>query len=275
MNLNELIQKYIENGYEEAEASSKVCQDIILLKLSKSELKKCITIKGGVVLHSISKDNRRATRDMDIDFIKYSLDDEHIKIFIDKLNNVDDGIKVYIVGNIIKLHHQDYNGKRVSIKIIDNYDNTINSKLDLGVHKEFDIKQDDYCFDINIIDKSAHLLINSKEQIFVEKLKSLLKFGIRSTRYKDIFDFYYLINYGRLNNNKLLRYIDILIFKDEMFDENNINDICIRIKLILNNRRYRSMLSNRDNNWIELPVDEVINSILEYLEELKNIEIYI
>lgn len=40
MNLNELIQKYIENGYEEAEASSKVCQDIILLKLSKSELKK-------------------------------------------------------------------------------------------------------------------------------------------------------------------------------------------------------------------------------------------
>ena len=274
MNLNGLIQKYIESGYEEAEASSKVCQDIILLKLSKSEFKKFITIKGGVVLHSISKDNRRATRDMDIDFIKYSLDDEHIKIFIDKLNNVDDGIKVYIVGNIIKLHHQDYDGKRVSIKIIDNYDNTINSKLDIGVHKEFDIEQDDYCFDINIIDKSAHLLINSKEQIFVEKLKSLLKFGIRSTRYKDIFDFYYLINYGRLNKNKLLRYIDILIFKDEMFDENNINDICIRIKLILNNRRYKSMLSNRDNNWIEIPVDEVINSILEYFEELKNIEVY-
>lgn len=55
-------------------------------------------------------------------------------------------------------------------------------------------------------------LINSKEQIFVEKLKSLLKFGITSTRFKDIFDFYYLINNENLNKVKLIKYIDILIF---------------------------------------------------------------
>ncbi len=32
-----------------------------------------------------------------------------------------------------------------------------------------------------------------------EKLKSLLKFGIRTTRYKDIFDIYYLINNTNIN----------------------------------------------------------------------------
>ena len=31
-------------------------------------------------------------------------------------------------------------------------------------------------------------LINSKEQMFTEKLRSILKFGPLSTRYKDIFD---------------------------------------------------------------------------------------
>lgn len=58
MNLGNLIQKYIENGYEEIDAIAKVCQDIILIKISKSGFKEHITIKGGVVMHNISKDKR-------------------------------------------------------------------------------------------------------------------------------------------------------------------------------------------------------------------------
>ena len=51
--------------------STKVCQDILLAKISKGALNRNITIKGGVVMHNISKDSRRATRDLDLDFIKY------------------------------------------------------------------------------------------------------------------------------------------------------------------------------------------------------------
>lgn len=94
MNIKELIKKYIDIGYDEIDAIAKVSQDIILLKISKSRFKNHITIKGGVVMHNISKDMRRATRDMDMDFIKYSLDDESIEEFINKLNNVNDGITV-------------------------------------------------------------------------------------------------------------------------------------------------------------------------------------
>ena len=191
-----------------------------------------------------------------------------------KILYFDDGIQINIVGSITKLHHQDYDGKRVNINLIDNYKNVINSKLDIGVHKEFNIQQDEYCFDMNIINEHANLLINSCEQIFAEKLKSLLKFGIRSTRYKDIFDFYYLINYERLDKNKLMRYIDILIFKDEMCYENSIDDIINRIKIILNNRRYKNMLNIADNNWLEMPIDKVIKSILKYLEEFEGLEVY-
>ena len=135
MNLNDLISEYMKLGYKRIEASSKVCQDIILSKISKSNFKDNITIKGGVVMHNISKDIRRATRDLDLDFIKYSLEDDAIIKFINKLNRVNDGIKLTIIGNIEKLHHQDYDGKRVNISLKDNYNNIIDSKLDLGVNK--------------------------------------------------------------------------------------------------------------------------------------------
>ena len=167
------------------------------------------------------------------------------------------------------MHHQDYDGKRVNIKLKDFQNYIINTKLDIGVHKLFDLEQDKYCFDLGIIGESVSLLINSKEQIFVEKLKSLLKFGITSTRYKDIFDFYYLINSEKLDKDKLLNYIDILIFKDLIMKENSFESIVTRMEIIFKNRRYKSMLSEANNNWLNLSVEVVINNILEFLSSLE------
>ena len=84
MILSELVDLYLTDGYNQADANIKVAQDIILFKISKSSLNRNVTIKGGVVMHHISKDKRRATRDMDFDFIKYSLEDSSIKNFVDK-----------------------------------------------------------------------------------------------------------------------------------------------------------------------------------------------
>lgn len=219
-------------------------------------------------MHSISKDLRRATRDMDLDFIKYSLEDNSIIRFIEELSNVDDGIKIEIDGEIKELHHQDYDGKRVNIELFDKYGNKLKTKLDIGVHKLLDIKQDEYCFDLSIINKNANLLINSKEQIFVEKIKSLLKLGFRSTRYKDLFDFYYLINKTELDKEKLMNCFNILIFKDETIRENNIEDIVNRLQMTFNSNAYRNHLSNPKNNWLDITVDDAIMSVLKYIKSL-------
>lgn len=219
-------------------------------------------------MHSISKDLRRATRDMDLDFIKYSLENNSIIRFIDELSNVDDGIKIKIDGEIKELHHQDYDGKRVNIELFDKYGNKLKTKLDIGVHKLLDIKQDEYCFDLSIINKNANLLINSKEQIFVEKIKSLLKLGFRSTRYKDLFDFYYLINKTELDKEKLMNCFNILIFKDETMRENNIKDVVNRLQMTFNSNAYRNHLSNPKNNWLDITVDDAIMSVLKYIKSL-------
>ena len=268
MNISNLISNYTKDGYSERDAMQKVAQDIILFKISNSKYNKNITIKGGVVIHNIFKDKRRSTRDIDIDFIKYSLNENSIINFINELNNQNDNIKIKIIKDIKPLQHQDYNGKRVYIEISDKNHNIINSKLDIGVHKYFNIKQIKYYFDLNIINKNICLLINSKEQIFVEKLKSLLKLGITSTRFKDIFDFYFFINKEKLNKKKLIKYIDILIFQDKNINENNMKNIYTRLESILNNKNFQLRINKSNNNWLNIPVSSVINNILDYFKKL-------
>ena len=140
MDLIEARNNYISDKYNFLDASSKVCQDVILSKIAKSPLSKHVTIKGGVVIHNISNDSRRATRDIDLDFIRYSLADEAIQKFVNTLNNVDDGISINIVAPIEELSQQEYNGKRVIAELMDGAKNKIGIKLDIGVHKNIKIE---------------------------------------------------------------------------------------------------------------------------------------
>lgn len=268
MNLEDIVRHNIENGYDLIDARSKVAQDIILSKISKSKFKNNITIKGGVVMHSISNSVRRATRDLDLDFIKYSLDDKSIIGFIDRLNSVGDNITVEIVGKIEELHHQDYSGKRVYIKISDVNNNEIDTKLDIGVHKLFELEQDDYYFNLDAMEDGVSLLINSSEQIFTEKLKSLLKLGFRSTRYKDLFDFYYLINYDKLDRKKLLKSFQVIIFDDNTMFEETLENIYSRLNSIFKSNAYKRNLTNPKNNWLDIPINDAIEKVLNYIEEL-------
>ena len=142
-------------------------------------------------MRSLSGEIRRATQDIDLDFIRYSISEDSINIFVNKLNCLE-GIHLKIAPPIEELRHQDYKGKRIYIEISDDEDNTLSSKIDIGVHKDLDIEQEEYCFDVCFDEASASVLINSKVQMITEKLKSILRFGTRSTRYKDIFDICYL-----------------------------------------------------------------------------------
>ena len=124
MNLINMIEMESAHGYGDANAQSKVCQDIILKAISSSSLSNNLTIKGGVVMRSKTGNIRRATQDLDIDFIRYSLADESIDMLINKLNCLD-GISIKRHGEIEELRQQDYRGKRVYVEISDTYGNSI------------------------------------------------------------------------------------------------------------------------------------------------------
>lgn len=236
--IEKMTEYYRQLGYSERNAEARVSQDIILKAISKSNFGKNITVKGGVVMRGITKDVRRATEDLDLDFIRYSLEDDSIRRFVTKLNCLDD-ISIEIEDDRIEeLSQQEYRGKRVYILIKDDTGHLLKSKIDLGVHANIGIEQDEYCFDVCMDDEGASLLINSCEQIFAEKLRSLLRFGPFSTRYKDIFDFCYLKDH--VERKRLKECIQIYIFDEPAMKEKNMGDIRRRISATFNNRQFRT-----------------------------------
>ena len=68
MDLEKIVTQYVNNGYSELLAEARVCQDIVLKAIYKSSMNRNVTIKGGIVMRSITGDVRRATRDIDLDF---------------------------------------------------------------------------------------------------------------------------------------------------------------------------------------------------------------
>ena len=255
-----------ELGYKTDDAEARVCQDIVLKAISKSTLSKNVTIKGGVVMRSMTNNIRRATQDMDIDFIRYSLSDESIENFVGKLNCID-GITIIRVGKIEELSQQDYKGKRVNVHIKDTYGNLIESKIDLGVHKHMEIEQEEYCFDIAFDNEGASLLINTREQMFAEKLRSLLKFGTFSTRYKDVYDMYYQCE--KMDEQKLIDCLRIFIFDDSEMRENDMTAILKRLQFVFRDNTYKDRVDKSDKRWLDTEIDEVFDGIVEYLNNFK------
>lgn len=265
MNLQQMIGMYIEEGLTREFASARVCQDIVLKAISDGPLNRNVTIKGGVVMRSLTDDNRRATRDIDLDFIHYSLADESIQAFVRKLNCIPD-IKIEIAGDIEELKHQDYHGKSITIRITDQDNVSIQSKMDIGVHKYMELEQDEYCFDVCMDDNGVSLLKNSMEQAFVEKLRALLIFGQNDRRYKDIYDMYYLKD--RVNKDRLHKYIKLLIFDDEGMRENTIEDIMRRVQKALGDKQFKKRISDSRQRWFDESIDDIADAIILFVKGL-------
>ena len=270
MKLDDIRDAYLAEGYSYLDAGSRVCQDTILSLIAKSPLSGNVTIKGGVVMQHLSGDGRRATQDFDFDFIRYSLSEQSIRAFIEKLNEQSDEVSINIVSAIEELKHQDYKGKRVYIRLTDNDGTRIDTKLDIGVHKDISMEQDLYCFDLSKLDDSVSLLINTKEQIFTEKLKGLLRLGNLSTRYKDVFDMYWLITAGDLSKETVQADIDSIIWSDRTMREYNNGDIVSRLHRAFDDPYFSKSLRQAERqNWLNIDPALATEAIIGFIQSLQ------
>ena len=170
------------------------------------------------------------------------------------------------LGKIEELKQQDYRGKRVYVLIEDTEGNQIRSKIDLGVHNRFELAQEEYCFDIAYDNEGASLLINSDEQMLAEKLRSLLKFGPLSTRFKDVYDMYYLK--GKVDKTKLWQALDTYIFHDDSMREKEGKDIFKRLKFTFSDKEYIKNLDRSDKRWLDDEIDVITEGILKFASEI-------
>ena len=53
--------------------------------------------------------------------------------------------------------------------------------------------------------------------------------------------------------------------------ENTIQDFITRMKGTLNSQRYSNNLNNPKVNWLEIPIEETIDIVLDYISSLEKI----
>jgi len=265
VSFREIIAALEAEGYANGPAQSKLAHDVVLKALEKCGLGKNITVKGGVVMSTITGDIRRATMDMDIDFVNYSLSNAKIDALVQKLNCLR-GIAIARQGSIVDLRQQHYRGKRIFLRISDADGVTVVTKIDIGVHTYAEMLQRDLKFDIVLDVKGAKLPANSREQIFAEKLKSLLKLGVRSNRPKDVFDMCYLIK--GLNKNRFRSFMKILVFDDERMREQDFAAVANRMERTLTSSAYLRKLASVKANWLQVDPRKATVKILSFLKSL-------
>ena len=264
MDLRQIRDVYIDDGLDFQNATARTCRNVVLTLISASRMADHVTVKGGVVMQQISGDRRRATRDIDLDFVRYPMTDEGIGAFIRTLCPADVDVRLEIVGPIDDLKHQGYHGKRVHLRVTDSTGTSMETKLDLGVHDKLPLEQQELWFDTALQDEGVALMANSKEQVCAEKLRSLMRIGAVSARFKDVFDVYYLLCREGVDADALDRAMRVLVYDADDMRENSPADAYARLSRVLNDRRFLRTRSNARNNWLGANVDKVVTGILRH-----------
>lgn len=263
MLIKDIVKKYSNGNTLKHDADNLACQEIILSKIATSKQKEKVTLKGGIVLYNLSKGARPVTKDIDFDLIRTSIDNESLKLFVKKLNSINDGIAVKIQGEIEPLHQENYKGARINIVLIDKNKDKLFFKLDIGVHTYSAIEQEQLLFSFNNINQST-LQVNPPEQIFSEKLFSLANLGALSHRYKDVYDMYYLIKENILNHNKVKEYINLYLNNSKR-QPNDISTLYQKIDETLNDEAFIKDTVESESRWIDDDYDVIKDTILDYV----------
>ena len=82
-----------------------------------------------------------------------------------------------------------------------------------------------------------------------------------------------MINKSDFDKRRFLNYLDKLIFRNELIKESNITELQNNLKYTLSNKRFKSMVNMAKNNWLELSIDDTVNSILDFISSLELVEV--
>lgn len=267
MTLKEQVEALKAQGYSEVLAQAKIVHDVLLLAIAKSGFKASGTLKGGVVMSALTKDIRRATMDMDVDFIRHSIGEAGVRRFVARLQKSMPNYALAIRGPVADLKHEDYRGKRIFLSVKDaSIPRPLKTKMDIGVHTHEAIRQVRIDFDTVSGEVAEELLANPAEQIFTEKLLSLLKHGVVSNRPKDVFDLYYLAE--RVSLVKVRACVKELIYANVRCRANNKADVVRMLDLIFTSRPFVRRLANTNANWLQVEPTVALAGIIKLVKEL-------
>lgn len=183
----------------------------VLMRLERSEYKNNIILKGGVLLSSIIGEDLRTTKDLDATLKSLPLTIESIKKIFEKILciDIDDNVNFEIVSvKDIRLEDE-YSGFRMNVKGIFDKIRT-NFFIEITTGDIITPREIRYKYNSIFEDKKINIMAYTIETIIAEKFESIISKNITTTRAKDFYDLYMLINQHKkeINNRNLVKAIE-------------------------------------------------------------------
>ena len=246
MNSDKLKSIISKKAHGNSDISQKFYQlfyfERILERISKSNYRGQIILKGGLLLTSIIGDDERTTKDMDATLKGIPLTKNDVeKVFNEILNiNIEDGVLFQIISiKDIRLEDE-YGGFRLNIlSRLDNNKTYITVELTTG--DVITPKEMKYNYNSIFEDKKIPIMSYTLETVLAEKFQTIVTRGLLNTRLKDFYDVYILINtkIDELNKYNLIKAIkntfkrretnfDLEQFNEvinDLVDDNNMNNL--------------------------------------------------
>lgn len=282
MNSDKLKSIIAKKAHGNSDISQKFYQlfyfEKILERISKSNYRGQVILKGGLLLTSIIGDDERTTKDMDATLKGIPLNKNDVeKVFNEILNiDIDDGVSFKIISIKDIRSEDEYGGYRLNIlSRLDNNKTYITVELTTG-----DIitpKEMKYNYNSIFEDKKIPIMSYTLETILAEKFQTIVTRGLLNTRLKDFYDVYKLINtkMNELNKDNLIQALqntfrkretifDIEQFNEvvsDLIDDNNMNNLWnqyVSKNLYAKNIKYEDTI-NAIKEIINIIVDELVN----------------
>ena len=278
MNSDKLKSIISKKAHGNSDISQKFYQlfyfERILTRISISNYRGKIILKGGLLLTSIIGDDERTTKDMDATLKGIPLTKNDVeKVFNEILHiDIDDGVSFQIISiKDIRLDDE-YGGFRLNI-LSKLGNNKTYVTIELTTGDVITPREMKYNYNCIFEDKKIPIMSYTLETILAEKFQTIVTRGLLNTRLKDFYDVYILINTKNddLNRSNLAKAIKNTFKRRETnFDLEQFNEV-------INSLKDDNTMNNLWNEYVfknsyekNVKFEDTINALKQIIEILES-----
>ena len=168
----------------------------LLERISISKYKDNFILKGGMLISAMLGIDSRTTMDMDTTIKGFPLTKDNITNIMDEICNIEIDDNVTLKINKVELIREDddYGGYRITFEAKYNNEMPVIMKIDITTGDKITYKEIEYSFTLMLEDRKIQIWSYNVETIIAEKFEAIVKRGVLSTRIRDYYDVYMLIN---------------------------------------------------------------------------------
>lgn len=247
----------------------------LLERISISKYKDNFILKGGMLISAMLGIDSRTTMDMDTTIKGFPLTKDNITNIMDEICNIeiDDNVKLKINKVELIREDDDYVGYRITFEAKYNNEMPVIMKIDITTGDKITYKEIEYSFILMLEDRKIQIWSYNVETIIAEKFEAIVKRGVLSTRIRDYYDVYMLINtQNKIIDKKTLKDAIILTAQHRGTSE-IIKDWKKIVEKIANDGKMRQQWKRyqKDNFYAEeIEYKELINAISKVGEIFDN-----